>query len=202
MRPRNPGFTLIELLVAMSLLGISAVLAARGVDAMIRNERHIEAEQRRWQRIARFLDRFQLDISQPSSYRQTTNGRAEPPLIGVTDHSLGKLTFIRHPLDFGQQEQRLGYRWHEGTVELLLWPNTVDTATSDLRAALIDPPLGLVKAHPVLSDVRSLDFDYMDRARQWHPNWPPRDQEALPNAIRLRLVMNDGTSIIRLFALP
>jgi type II secretion system protein J len=202
MRLPSPGFTLIELLVAMSLMGISAVMAARGVEAMIRNEHQIEVEQRRWQRIARFLDRFQLDISQPSSRRLTRDGRSDSPLFGFTDSSQGKLMFIRNPLDVGQQEQRLGYRWHEGVVELLLWPDADGTAASDPRATLMDPLASLGKIHPLLSEVRSLDFHYLDRAQQWHPNWPPRTQEDLPKAIRLKLVMNDGTAITRLFALP
>ena len=61
----------------------------------------------------------------------------------------------------------------------------------------VAPPL----TYPLLDDVKSLELRFLDANRQWRQTWNATPgAESLPRAISVRLTMNDGVYIERLFA--
>jgi hypothetical protein len=48
-----------------------------------------------------------------------------------------------------------------------------------------------------------LRFRYLSRSKAWVDVWPPRATDTeTPLAVRVDLVLNDGTRVGRIFALP
>lgn len=179
--------TLVEVLVALAILGLLSLLGYRALDSTLRVRDRVAVEAGRWRELSFFFDRLRDDLDQPSM----RGGRAasgEPrPLWTGNDASL-EIAALGHDEN---PVRRVQYRWNAGAVELLLWP-VFDAA-----------PATLPEVHQVVGATRSLRFRYLSRSRAWVDVWPPRvtDTEA-PLAIRVDLVLADGTRVGRIFALP
>ena len=112
----------------------------------------------------------------------------------------------------GRDEIRLAYRLRNQRIELLLWPvldrrDDHDHHTDylagqpddnnnkeDARAAI----------HPLLDGVSALYFHHLDDNNNWQDHWPPAGAPAdlLPRAVAIELILQDGTQLRRIFALP
>lgn len=190
------GFTLVELLVAIALLAIVSLLAYRGLDGMLRAQARTEAEAARWQAVALFLDRLRFDMQQPSA-RPVRRGPREEPAWYVAPSPAGRqeteIRFTRRPFGDGQDEKRLGYRLHDGRIDLLIWP------VLDAR----DGAGALPATYTLLEGVRGFELRYLSTANRWQDDWPVAPGSAdLPRAVSVRLTMADGIDVTRVFALP
>ena len=186
--------TLIELMVAISLLAIVTLMAHRGLDSMMRADARTAGESERWQAATLLFERFSTDVSQPARRPVRNAAGTDLPnwwartavLPAATD---AQLEFSRKSRP-GQDETRLGYRLRNGIVELLIW------------RALDRAPNSMPEVHPLLENVRELRFRHLDAAGHWQDIWPVNDREDLPRAVSIEIVLGEGTSMKRLFALP
>jgi general secretion pathway protein J len=183
----NRGMTLVEVLVALAILGLLSLLGYRALDSTLRVRDRVAVEAGRWRELSFFFDRLRDDLDQPAMRGgRAANGDARPLWKGNdTSLDIAALGHDANPV------RHMQYRWNAGTVELLLWP-VFDAA-----------PETLPEVHKVVNGARSLRFRYLGRARAWVDVWPPRvtDTEA-PLAIRVDLILTDGTRVGRIFALP
>ncbi len=184
---RHRGMTLVEVLVALAILGLLSLLGYRALDSTLRVRDRVSVEAGRWRELSFFFDRLREDIDQPSVRGpRSANGERVPLWKGNdTSFDIAALGHDASPV------RRMQYRWNAGTVELLLWP--VFDAAPDTQP----------EVHKVVSAARSLRFRYLSRSKAWVDVWPLRvtDTEA-PLAVRVDLVLTDGTRVNRTFALP
>jgi len=180
MGPR--GFTLIELLSALLILSLLALMSFRGLGAVLDARDQVRQETEKWKSVAAFFSRFQRDV-QLSAPR---------PVHAAS----GRLEFSRFASAEGiDAPRRIGYGLNDRQeIELSMWPGT-------------DAPSGVAPdaepiRYPVLAAVAQFELQYLDPGLAWVGAWPrsPRDPP-LPQAVRLRIVLNTGEEIVRVFAL-
>jgi general secretion pathway protein J len=110
----------------------------------------------------------------------------------VTTTNQAQLEFRRSAATEGvDTARRIAYRLNEkNEVELWLWPG-LDIA-----------PNTLPERYPVLAGVKTFELQYLNPALLWVNVWPssPTDP-AIPQAVRLRIVLASSEEIVRVFAL-
>ena len=192
-RPR--GFTLVEALVALAILALIAVLAYRATAALTGGEARLSEESTRWRTLDTVFNRLEADMRQavPRSVRH--GSAAEPAWMTEPQEAGGSsaLVFSRAGPEFtaepGRAGQRVGYRVRDGTLEALFWPQLDNVAGRSPSAyALL----------PGVADFRVLA---LTANGQWSSRWPTRADDGVPRAVRVQLVLADGTRIERWFAL-
>jgi general secretion pathway protein J len=192
------GFTLIELLVSIVILALLSVAGYRGLDAVLQTRERVAAETKKWQHLSFFFARLDQDISQAERRRiRDTGGQSLPEWIGhavVVGDDDAELSFTRAGIsDQGFNHlapQRIGYRLELNNIVLLSWP-VLDQAqrTQPVR-------------YPLLEGVREFTVNYMGRRGDWQTQWPPAGAEGgLPQAVEVRLTLQSGETINRVFAL-
>ncbi|MGA7986493.1 MAG: type II secretion system protein GspJ [Burkholderiales bacterium] len=187
------GFTLIELLTALLILSLLAVMSYRGLGAVLDTRAQLRQETAKWRRVAAFSARFEQDVHLVASYPMRLATGSAPALIGrpgTTDAP--SLEFSRFAAAEGvEAPRRVGYGLNERhEIELWLWPGLDADATR--------PP----DRYPVLAGVAQLDIQYLGTDPAWLGAWPvTQDKDALPRAVRLRIVLASGEEIVRVFAL-
>lgn len=185
------GFTLIELLTALLILSLLAVMSYRGLGAVLDTRSHIRQETTKWRRMAAFGARFEQDVHLVAPYPMRLATGSAPPLIGRTGTTDSpRLEFSRFAAAEGvEAPRRVGYGLNDRhQVELWLWPG-LDASQPPARYA-------------VLANVAELDIQYLASDLAWVNVWPvAAADDALPRALRLRVVLESGEEIVRVFAL-
>ncbi len=200
---RAQGFTLIEVLSALLILSLLALMSYRGLGAVLDAREHTRNETEKWRRVSAFFARFERDVqlAAPRPVRATTKDVSgtststgiSPAWRGDTNPTeQARLEFSRFAATEGvDTARRIAYRLNEkNEVELWLWPG-LDIAPDTL-------PL----RYPVLAGVKIFELQYLNPALLWVNVWPssPADP-AIPQAVRLRVVLASSEEIVRVFAL-
>lgn len=187
-RCKMAGFTLIEMLVAVALLALIGALGWRGLDNVQQASLRLSETTARWQELALVGERIGSDVRQAIAVPgRQTDGRVAPPWQGSSTEKSAQMSFTRLG-DSGDQLSRLAYRWQDGQLDLLLWP------TPDALAP--------GRSYRLLSGIEHLEFAYLDRQGRWLASWPNPPEQALPRALRLRLQLQEGGTIERIFDVP
>lgn len=191
------GFTLVELLTALMILCLLSLMAYRGLGALMDARQHVSEETAKWRRTAAFFERFEQDIrlAAPRPVRGHAGAQpgTAPAWLGRADGTPGpSLEFSRFAADeTADTARRVTYRMGANQeIELLLWPG-LDLApgTQYLRYA-------------VLTGVTRVELQYLGPDQTWVPNWPvPGVDAAIPRAVQLRIVLQTGEDIARVYAL-
>jgi general secretion pathway protein J len=176
MKPR--GFTLIELLSALLILSLLAVMSFRGLGAVLDARDHVSQETEKWKNVAAFFSRFQRDV-QLSAPR---------PVRAASE----RLEFTRFATAEGIDTPRqVAYQLNGNReIELWLWPG-FDVAPDAQPAR-----------YAVLSAVAQFELQYLDPELAWVGAWPRSERDApLPRAVLMRIVLDSGEELVRVFAL-
>ena len=192
-RSKSGGFTLIELLTALLILSLLAVMSYRGLGAVLDAREHVRQETDKWRRVANFFARFEQDVHLAAPRPARAASGAAPAWVGQPDAASGPLLAVNR---FASAEgvdapRRVAYGLNgKQEIELWLWPG-LDVAPDALPAR-----------YAVLSGVAELEFQYLNSDLAWAGAWPASPREAaIPRAVRLRIVLDSGEEIVRVFAL-
>ncbi len=190
-----PGFTLVEVLVAIAILALVALLAWRATAAMTDSEMRLNEESVRWQRLDALLTRVEADLRAAVPRAARHGNVVEPPWLLSQGDAAGNavLAFTRagpwSTDEPGVGGQRVGYRWRDGNVDALYWPQ-IDTPSATDPAAF-----GLAGG---IARFRVLALGGDGR---WSTQWPVRGATELPRAVRVEVTLADGSTIERWLAL-
>lgn len=190
---RVRGFTLVELLVALLILSLLSLMAYRGLGAVLDARAHVHEESGKWRRMAAFFARFGQDVQLAAPRPVRTASGSAPPWMGVIGTTgAPHLEFSRFAATESlDAAQRLAYRLNEKQeIELWLWP------------ALDAAPDAEPARYPLLGGVAKLEIGYLGADLAWVDHWPGQRAAPLPRAVRVRLVLNTGEDVVRIFALP
>ena len=188
------GFTLVEALVAVAILGLVALLAWRATAAMTDSEARLAVESTRWQTLDASMTRLEADLRASIPRRARRGNGVEPAWLLDRHDASGNATLVftrAGPDAFnepGVGGQRIGYRFRDGRVEALYWPQIDNPASTEPVAfALIDGIAAfriVALAGPAVSD-----------------RWPVTGSADLPDGVRIEMTFVDGSTIERWFAL-
>lgn len=188
--PHQRGFTLLEVLVALVLLTLFAVTSYRALDSVLAAERHATAEMVRWRQLALAFARIKADLANAVADVEPGPGqprglRAGEEIVGEPHLDLDRLL----PEDQVGGLQRIGYRYADGALMRRVWQDGPDAAGAPNEA-------------PILDGLRGLSLRYLDRHGRWLPVWPATgEMGTLPRAVELRLDIDDGAPLRRVFLL-
>lgn len=187
------GFTLIELLAALFILSLLALMSYRGLGAVLDAREHVGLETEKWRRVVAFMSRFERDVQLAEPRPVRTSFGTAPAWRGQSGAALeSSLEFSRFASPTGvDTPRRITYRLNEKQeIELWLWPG-LDMARDALPSR-----------HPVLTGVKKFELQYLNVDLAWVDAWPASSRDtAIPQAVRLRIVLASGEEIVRIFAL-
>lgn len=183
------GFTLLELLVSMLLMSMLALICYRGLTSVLEARDQVRAETEKWRRVSTFFERLASDINlaAPRSARH----RDDQALAWRADGGdEPRLEFSRFVAATGvDTARRLEYRFSNQQVELWIWPG-LDVA-----------PSGQPSRHTLVSGIARFELRFLDQALAWRDVWPVAGAAPLPRALRVRLVLDSGEEVVRVFAI-
>jgi general secretion pathway protein J len=187
------GFTLIELLTSLLILSLLALMSYRGLSAVLDAREHVRSETEKWRRLASFSARFERDVqlAAPRPVRSST-GTAPAWFGRPGPTSAPLLEFSRFASTEGvDSARRLAYALNaKQEIELWMW------------TALDVAPDAQPLRYPVLTGVTQLQLEYLTPTLAWVDAWPlPGVDAAIPQAVRMRIVLASGEAIVRVFAL-
>lgn len=186
------GFTLIEMLVVLLIFSLLSIMAYRGLSAILDAREHVSREAEKWQHLTRFFARFEQDASLAMRRPVRTSSGLLPAWMADPDlRRAAYLEFSRAAAGEGDAPLRVGYTLNGNhQIELLLW-SSLDVA-----------PGAVPQRYVVYSGVSQLEFTYLDESRNWVDAWPQvGNPETLPRAVQVRIVLDSGEDIVRVFAL-
>jgi general secretion pathway protein J len=193
MRSRR-GFTLLEVLVALAILALVATLAYRATAALSEGEVQLSNEAQRWRALDGLFARIEADARAAIARPVRVGAQREAAwTAGVDARGNAQFAFTRAGAEFapepGMGGQRIGYRLAGDTVEVLYWPQ-LD------RSAAATPV-----AYALASGVASLRAGYLATGGRWIAQWPAFGEPDIPRALRVELVLADGSTVERWIAL-
>ena len=196
---RTKGFTLIELLVALAIFAILSGFAYRSLSAMLEAREHLREDARKWRDVAVFVSRLERDLGSivPRLSRGASGTLLSPVSSALATQNEGEglaVTRSGSPLQENAlaAPQRVAYRLREGRIERLSW------------AALDAAPREEPRAVPILANVRTLSFRFLDpKSGEWRLAWaPPGSTQPIPSAVEATIELASGEKIVRLIDLP
>ncbi|MEO8441254.1 MAG: type II secretion system protein GspJ [Betaproteobacteria bacterium] len=185
------GFTLIELLVTLLIMSVLALVAYRGLGAVVDTRVHVAQETVKWRSVAAFFARFERDV-QLAMPRAVRAAGGNAPAWRGTPGSARRLEFSRFAAAEGvDTARRIAYGLNENhEIELWVWPG-LDVA-----------PTALPERYPLLEGVIGFDLQYLNAGLAWVNTWPVTESATtIPRAVQLRLVLASGEQIVRIFEL-
>ena len=190
---RIDGFTLIELLAALLVLALLALMSYRGLSAVLQAREHVSAEAQKWRHAESFFARFERDIQLAAPRSARALSASEPAWLGRPPTAQQPLLVFSRFASMGgiDTARRLGYGLNDKQeVELWLWPG-------------LDVAPGAVPArYPVLAGVQQFGLQYLDARLSWRDTWPQAAADPpLPRAVRVRILLQSGEELVRVFAL-
>jgi general secretion pathway protein J len=198
MRRSSRGFTLIELLVAIAIVAIIGVMAFVGLNRVINQQAIARERIERWQDIQLAMRLVMQDLAQlhPRATREELGESYQPSLLADPSAQFA-LEFSRggwaNPAGLPRGTVlRVAYNWEEDKLVRWHWAVMDRTlSTLPIRAELLD-------------GVTNVEVRFLDRAGEWHLEWPPLDRRgpqsliSQPRAVEFALELDDLGRVFRL----
>jgi len=203
---KTRGFTLVELMVAILILAIMATMAYGAIQNAVNNRAGLQQNEKRLLEVQTAMRIMSQDFVQlvPRPVRQPVGDgwlpavRAEPngtPIVTFTRGGWANPAGIQRP-----GLQRVAYIFENDVLRREHW-------------AVLDATLASATVkRELVSDVRSVQFRYMDVGRQWREQWPvpgvpvpgtlPGEDLSRPIAVEVTLELEDWGKIVRIFEVP
>ena len=192
------GFTLIELLIAIAIVAIIGVIAFVGLNRVIEQQALARAHTERWQEIQLAMRLVVQDLAQlhPRATREELGESYQPSLLADPSAQFA-LEFSRggwaNPAGLPRGTVlRVAYDWEDD--KLVRWHWAVMDRT------LSTPPVRT----ELLDGVTNVEVRFLDRAGEWHLDWPPLDRRgpqgliAQPRAVEFTVELEDFGRVFRL----
>src|SRR3990167_9173502 len=196
------GFTLIEILVALMIFAIMGVMAAMSLHTIIRAHEKLKKADHRLLQLQITMTLLRRDISQVINRKiRDADGKQEPAFMASGG---GDITFTRagleNPFNMSRQSnmQRVGYALRGNNLVRVTW-NVLD-----------QPPKAQPESQIMLSDVQSLEWQFIADNGAKSSSWPPaigtnmkkETQSNLPKVVLFVMhVKNEGV-IQGVFPIP
>ena len=195
---RARAFTLVELLIALAIFALLSAFAYRGLAVLLESREALDRDSRKWRDLALFVGRFERDVhavlDRPATGPSGTPQSPVSSLLDLGGTTASGLAITRAGATLYANElaapQRVGYRLAEGRVDRLAWPG-VDAG-----------PRAEAAATPVLENVRSLGFRFLDRTLEWRRDWALPATQGMPLAVEMTLELAGGEKILRVVDIP
>lgn len=192
------AFTLVELLIALAIFAVLSAFAYRGLAVLLESRESLDRDSRKWRDLALFVGRFERDVQaaldRPAIGASGTTLSPVSSLLDLGGASARGLALTRAGATLYASElaapQRVGYRFSEGRVDRLAWPG-VDSG-----------PRAEAVATPLLDNVRSLAFRFLDRSYEWRTDWALPATQGMPVAVEMTLELASGETIVRIVDIP
>jgi general secretion pathway protein J len=196
------GFTLLELLVAMAIFAVVGVMAMGGLNTVLTQQAQTRIQLEKLHHLQRAVRLLSDDFSQlnPRYVRDELGTPGELPLIAD-----GRIDFMvrmtrdgwRNPFDYQPRGtlQRVQYRLEDKKLIREYWQVLDRTLTAEPRR------------ETVLTDVESVELEFLDNGNEFQSQWPPLKtngpQNVLrPRAIRINIKFKDWALIQRIVEVP
>src|SRR5579872_3387313 len=176
------GFTLLEIIIALFIFSIVSIIVVSALHNVLSTQSASAKKAERLSQLQIALLMLSRDMEQVIN-RPVTNASGAPEgFIGA----LHSVTFTRAGLEnpFGQLQrstlQRIRYQLNNGKLQRLTWGPLDQTAAAKPDTKFL------------LDSVTDLQFEYLDKNRNFQKIWPPPDQPRaiLPLAIGVSLTIN------------
>lgn len=196
MRIKGAGFTLLEILIALFVFTILSLMMAGGLRTVIRAQAGAEESAERVRYLQLVLVRMSRDVEQIVNRPvKTAAGKETPAFLGTPEGFAFTHNGIVSLSDEVKRSslQRAQYLWKEGALWRLAWP-VLDQAQNSPKPS----------QRVVLNNVDSARFEYLDRNKRFHKNWPVpgRSSEPLPRAVRVIFNIADWGKIQQIYVIP
>ena len=198
MKRATLGFTLIELLVAIAILAIIGVMAFVGLNRVITQQELARERTERWQSIQLAMRLVTQDLAQmqPRATREELGESYQPSLLADPSAQFA-IEFSRggwaNPAGLPRGTVlRVAYNWEEDKLVRWHW--------SVMDRTLSTPPVRT----ELLEGVTDVEVRFLDRAGEWHLDWPPVDRRGpqslidRPRAVEFALELEDLGRVYRL----
>ena len=191
MKRHDAGFTLIEVMISLMIFGMLAAAGVALLSFSVRAQSTTGAKLDDVQALNRISSALSADLAQ-AQIRQARNeaGDLLPAFVGETGSSMTPmLRFVRggwSNLDAAPRpgEQKVEYRLTGGVLQRIAYP-MLDGAQPLPPAALLD-------------HVRQVSLRYR-LSGAWSDTWQGTPVAALPQAMEMRLIRDDGVEFRQLF---
>lgn len=180
----------------MAVSAVVAVLSYQSIASMVQVEQRVTEHQQAMQTLQRAIWWMEQDAIQvaPRAINDGMNGLDSAMRFG----SDNVLEFSRLANFMTPNSQngllRVAYQLQDKVLYRLVWP-VMD------RVADSEP-----KKLPILRNVQSINWRFLDQKNQWQTIWPPLNSDpnqttlqALPKLLEVTLVLQNGEKIQRLF---
>ncbi len=187
----NQGFTLLELLIAMVIFSFMTVMAYGALNNILTSNEVITAQEKKLKKLQRAMMIIDRDLHQIVS-RPRQSGYNQPTQAFIAGQDIeGLIEFTRagnpNPMGLVRSSlQRVQYAVQDKTLIRKSW-NLVDHIEAD--------PVVM----PLLNDVESLKFRFLDKENSWKNGWA--EKMLVPRAIEITLEHKHWGKIVRLISI-
>lgn len=195
------GFTLIELMISMAIFAMLSLMAFNGLDSVINNKQKTETALLRLNQLQLGMSKLHRDIEQITARPARDGLGSKLPALsaGQGDDLLIQFTRNgwRNPAKLARSHlQRVAYKLEDEKLIRLSWPY-VDRAQDD---PLVESVL--------LDNLKDVQIRFLDEKNSWKERWPSNNSDTSaekitqPQAIEIKLEMNDWGEVSRVFRVP
>ena len=194
----NEGFTLVEIMVALFVFVILGTIAAVGLHTVIQTHRHLQQMDEQLQKLQVLMTLLRRDMSQIVNRGVIgITGETLPAfLVDKANHIEFTTGGYTNPLSAEKRSslQRVAYEWNGDALVRLTW-SVLDRA-----------PGSKALERTLLTQVKKLHIDFIDRDGNTVPDWPPNNgawinatQNVLPKALLLTLTLSSNKTLYAVF---